>query len=272
MTIQGWDSPAAVGDFMLPHLFDRPVSLVRCPTGKPQDCFFQRHAFKGMPPSVEVFETQNSGEEDRTYLAVQDAKGFLALAQFGVVEFHTWGTHVKHLEKPDRVVFDLDPGDGIGWREIVEAAVHIRGDLEGRGLVPFIKTSGGKGLHIVVPIKPKLGWKQVHQATGAIAAELARAAPESFTAQMGAANRKRRIFIDFQRNARSATAAAPYSLRARTNLPASTPIDWQDLESIDAPEDLNYSSLPGLLTTSGDPWALINESARELPAGLRVKS
>ena len=263
---------AAVGDFMLPHLFDRPVSLVRCPTGKPQDCFFQRHAFKGMPPSVEVFETQNSGEEDRTYLAVQDAKGFLALAQFGVVEFHTWGTHVKHLEKPDRVVFDLDPGEGIGWREIVEAAVHIRGDLEGRGLVPFIKTSGGKGLHIVVPIKPKLGWKQVHQATGAIAAELARAAPESFTAQMGAANRKRRIFIDFQRNARSATAAAPYSLRARTNLPASTPIDWQDLESIDAPEDLNYSSLPGLLTTSGDPWALINESARELPAGLRVKS
>ena len=263
---------AAVGDFMLPHLFDRPVSLFRCPTGKVQDCFFQRHAFKGMPPSVEVFETQNSGEEDRTYLAVQDAKGYLALAQFGVVEFHTWGTHLKHLEKPDRVVFDLDPGEGVGWREVVEGAVHIRGLLEGQGLVPFVKTSGGKGLHIVVPIKPKFGWKEVHRATSDIANEIARGAPEAFTAVMGAANRKRRIFIDFQRNARSATAAAPYSLRARTNLPASTPLDWRDLESIDSPEDLNYSSLPGLLTTSGDPWAELNESARELPAKSRSKT
>jgi len=216
-----------------------------------------------------VFETQNSDEEDRTYLTIQDAKGYLALAQFGVVEFHTWGTHKSHLEKPDRIVFDLDPGEGIGWREMVEAAVHVRGELEAIGLVPFVKTSGGKGLHVVVPIKPKLGWKQVHQATSAIAGKLAAAAPGTFTAVMGAANRKRRIFIDFHRNARSATAAAPYSLRARTNLPASTPLDWRDLESIDAPEDLNYSSLPGLLTTSGDPWAEINESARELPAKSR---
>jgi bifunctional non-homologous end joining protein LigD len=262
---------AAVGDFMLPHLFDRPVSLVRCPTGKVADCFFQRHAFKGMPPTVEVFETQNSGEEDRTYLTIEDARGYLALAQFGVVEFHTWGTHKKHLEKPDRVVFDLDPGEGIGWREVVEGAVHIRGVLEAKGLVPFIKTSGGKGLHIVVPIKPKLGWKEVHRATSDIAGEIAKAVPETFTAVMGAANRKRRIFIDFQRNARSATSAAPYTLRARPNLPASTPLDWRDLESIDSPEDLNYSSLPGLLTTSGDPWAEINESARELPAKSRAK-
>ena len=262
---------AAVGDFMLPHLFNRPVSLVRCPTAKIADCFFQRHAFKGMPPSVEVFETQNSGEEDRTYLTVEDAKGYLALAQFGVVEFHTWGTHRSHLEKPDRVVFDLDPGEGIGWREVVEAAIHIRGALEAKELIPFIKTSGGKGLHVVVPIKPRLGWKEVHRATSDIAGEIARAAPETFTDVMGAANRKRRIFIDFQRNARSATSVAPYSLRARPNLPASTPLDWRDLESIDSPEDLNYSSLPGLLTTSGDPWAEINESARELPAKLRAK-
>jgi len=262
---------AAVGDFMLPHLLDRPVSLVRCPTALVKDCFFQRHAFKGMPPSVEVFETQNSDEEDRTYLTIEDAKGYLALAQFGVVEFHTWGTHRKHLEKPDRVVFDLDPGEGIGWREVVEAAVHIRGVLEGKGLVPFIKTSGGKGLHIVVPIRPKLGWKEVHRATSEIANAIARGAPEAFTAVMGAANRKKRIFIDFQRNARSATSAAPYSLRARPGLPASTPLGWRDLESIDSPADLNYSSLPALLTTTGDPWAEINESARDLPATLRAK-
>ena len=261
---------AAVGDYMLPHLFNRPVSLVRCPTGKPADCFFQRHAFKGMPPSVEVFETQNSDEDDRTYLTLEDARGYLALAQFGVVEFHTWGTHRSHLEKPDRIVFDLDPGEGIGWREVVEAAVHVGNELRQLGLVPFVKTTGGKGLHVNVPLKPKLSWKQIHAATGAIAANIAKTAPDTFTTTMGASNRKRRIFIDFHRNARSATAAAPYTLRARPHLPASTPLDWADLESIDAPEDLNYSSLPGLLTISGDPWSDINKSARELSASLRV--
>jgi bifunctional non-homologous end joining protein LigD len=260
---------AAVGDYMLPHLFNRPVSLVRCPTGKPEDCFFQRHAFKGMPPTINVFETQNSEEEDRTYLTVEDARGYLALAQFGVVEFHAWGTHLKHLEKPDRVTFDLDPGEGIAWREIVEAAVHIKAELESVGLVTFIKTSGGKGLHLVVPIKPKLTWKQVHTATGDIAAALAATAPSTFVTMIGEKNRKRRILIDIHRNARSATAVSPYSLRARTNLPASTPLDWRDLESIDAPDDLNYSTLPGLLTTSGDPWAEINQSARDLPASSR---
>lgn len=261
---------AAVGDFMLPHLFNRPVSLFRCPTGLPKDCFFQRHAFKGMPQSINVFETQNSDEEDKTYLTIEDAKGYLALAQFGVVEFHAWGSHLTHLEKPDRVTFDLDPGEGIEFREVVEAAVHLRGQLEAFGLVPFVKTSGGKGLHLVVPIEPKQTWKQVHAVTGEMAATMAKTAPDTFVTTIGAQNRKRRILIDIHRNARSATAVSPYSLRARTNMPASTPLDWRDLESIDAPVDLNYSTLPGLLTTSGDPWAEINESARPLPASSKA--
>jgi DNA ligase D len=256
---------AAVGDFMLPHLFNRPVSLFRCPTGLPKDCFFQRHAFKGMPASINVFETQNSDEEDKTYLTIEDAKGYLALAQFGVVEFHAWGSHLTHLDKPDRVTFDLDPGEGIEFREVVEAAVHVRGELETLGLVPFVKTSGGKGLHVVVPIEPRQTWKQVHAVTGEMAAAIAKTAPDTFVTTIGAQNRKRRILIDIHRNARSATAVSPYSLRARTNMPASTPLDWRDLESIDAPVDLNYSTLPGLLTTSGDPWAEINEFARDLP-------
>ncbi len=261
---------AAVGDFMLPHLFNRPVSLFRCPTGLSKDCFFQRHAFKGMPKSINVFETQNSDEEDKTYLTIEDAKGYLALAQFGVVEFHAWGSHLTHLDKPDRVTFDLDPGEGIEFREVVEAAVHLRGELEAFGLVPFVKTSGGKGLHLVVPIEPKQTWKQVHAVTGEMAATMAKTAPDTFVTTIGAQNRKRRILIDIHRNARSATAVSPYSLRARTNMPASTPLDWRDLESIDAPVDLNYSTLPGLLTTSGDPWAEINESARPLPASSKA--
>jgi bifunctional non-homologous end joining protein LigD len=257
---------AAVGDFMLPHLFSRPVSLFRCPTGLVKDCFFQRHAFKGMPAGIHVFETQNSGEEDKTYLTVEDARGYLALAQFGVIEFHAWGTHLDHLEQPDRVTFDLDPGEGVEFREVVEAAVHLKGELEALGLVPFVKTSGGKGIHLVVPITPKLNWKQVHEVTGDIATALAKTAPDTFVTVIGEKNRKRRILIDIHRNARSATAVSPYSLRARTGMPASTPLDWRDLESIDAPVDLNYSTLPGLLTTTGDPWAGINEFARDLPA------
>ncbi|RJT36391.1 DNA ligase D [Mesorhizobium waimense] len=256
---------ALVGDFMLPHIIGRPVSLVRCPTGLPKDCFFQRHAFTGMPPSVAVFESINSEGETKTYLSVEDAKGYLALAQFGVVEFHTWGTHRTKLDKPDQIVFDLDPGEGIAWREVVEAAVHIKGGLEALGLVPFAKTSGGSGIHITVPVTQKQNWKKLHQATSAISTHLASTAPDTFTTTMGKENRKRRIFIDYHRNARGHTSAAPYSLRARTNLPASTPVSWTDLESIDAPQDLNYASLPGLLATSGDPWAEIDEFARDLP-------
>jgi bifunctional non-homologous end joining protein LigD len=255
---------AQVGDFMLPHIMGRPVSLVRCPTGKPEDCFFQRHAFPGMPSSVSTFRSGNSEDDAKPYLSVKHAKGYLALAQFGVVEFHVWGTTVKRLEKPDRIVFDLDPGEGIEWREIVEAAIHIKAELEALDLVPFVKTSGGKGLHITVPIKPKLDWKSVHARSGAVAAAVAATAPGTFTTAMGKKHRKRRIFIDVHRNARSATAVAPYSLRARPHLPASTPLHWRDLETIDAPEDLNYSSLPGLLTGSGDPWGSMSDFAREL--------
>ena len=257
---------AAIGDFMLPHLFNRPVSLYRCPTKSIADCFFQRHAFKGMPPTIKVFDIKNSDDENKSYISVEDAKGYLALAQFGVIEFHAWGTHEVHLEKPDRIIFDLDPGEGMEWREVCSAAVHLQGEIAAMGLVPYVKTSGGKGLHIVVPIKPKLQWKQVHAATSKIASALAKTGPDTFVTVMGERNRKRRIFIDFHRNARSATAVAAYSLRARPHLPASTPIAWADLESIDSPEDLNYSSLPALLTTTGDPWADINASARDLPA------
>lgn len=262
---------AAVGDFMLPHLFGRPVSLVRCPTGKAADCFFQRHAFVGMPAGVEGFAVENSEGEAKTYLSVETVKGYLALAQFGVVEFHTWGCRRADLDHADRVVFDLDPGEGVAWREVVEAAVHVREALAALGLVGFAKTTGGKGVHVVVPVTPRLDWKAVHAATGEIAAGIAAGAPETFTTVMGPENRKRRIFIDFHRNARSATAVAPYSLRARNNLPASAPLTWETLENVDAPEDLNYSSLPGLVAASGDPWAGIDAAARDLPVPKRVQ-
>ncbi|MBI4923305.1 MAG: DNA ligase D [Devosia nanyangense] len=262
---------AAVGDFMLPHIFGRPVSLVRSPSGRLDDIFFQRHPFTGMPPTIGSFETMSSDEgELKKYISIEDAKGYLALAQFGVIEFHAWGCHWKTaLEKPDRVIFDLDPGEGIKFRQIVEAAVFVREFLEGLGLTPYVKTSGGKGLHVVVPLKPKLDWKKTHAATGEIATRIAKAAPETFVVNMAKDKRTRRIFIDFHRNYRGATAVAPYSLRARANLPASTPVNWSDLRSIDAPEDLNYSTLPGILNISGDPWAAMDQDAADLSAALK---
>ena len=262
---------AAVGDFMLPHIFGRPVSLVRSPSGRLDDIFFQRHPFTGMPPSIGSFETMSSEEgEVKKYISIEDAKGYLALAQFGVIEFHAWGCHWKNaLEKPDRVIFDLDPGEGIKFKQIVEAAFFVREYLEGIGLTPYVKTSGGKGLHVVVPLKPKLDWKKTHAATGEIATRIAKAAPETFVVNMAKDKRTKRIFIDFHRNYRGATAVAPYSLRARANLPASTPVNWNDLRSIDAPEDLNYSTLPGILNISGDPWAAMDQDAGNLSAALK---
>ncbi len=262
---------AAVGDFMLPHIFGRPVSLVRSPSGQISDLFFQRHPFGGMPPSIGTFETMSSEEgELKKYISVDDAKGYLALAQFGVIEFHAWGCHWREaLEKPDRIIFDLDPGEGIKFKQTIEAAFFVKDYLEGIGLTPYVKTSGGKGLHVVVPLKPKLDWKKVHAGTGEIAAGIAKAAPETFVVNMAKNVRNRRIFIDFHRNYRGATAASPYTLRAKTNLPASTPVNWSDLRSIDAPEDLNYSTLPGILNISGDPWAAMDQDAADFAAVLK---
>jgi DNA ligase D len=263
---------AQVGDFMLPHIFGRPVSLVRSPSGKADDLFFQRHPFHGMPKSMATFKTMSSEDgETRTYIAVDDTKAYVALAQYGVIEFHAWNCHYKTLETPDQVIFDLDPGEGIKWKQIVEAATFVRGYLERLKLTPFVKTSGGKGIHVVVPIKPDLDWKKVHGGTGEIAAGIAKAAPETFVVNMAKAKRSRRIFIDFHRNGRLATAVAPYSLRARANLPASTPVNWGDLHSIDAPEDLNYSTLPGILDKSGDPWAAMDQAAGDLAAALKLQ-
>lgn len=262
---------AAVGDFMLPHIFGRPVSLVRSPSGKLDDIFFQRHPFMGMPTTMGTFETTTSDEsEDRKYISVEDAKGYLALAQFGVIEFHAWGCNWHEaLEKPDRVIFDLDPGEGIRFKQIVDAAFFVREFLEGIGLTPYVKTSGGKGLHVVVPLKPKLDWKKAHTATGEIAARIAKWAPETFVVNMSKEKRQRRIFIDFHRNARSATAVAPYSLRAKPNLPASTPLLWDDLRSVSAPEDLNYSTVPAIVAASGDPWAEMEKDAGDLAAAVK---
>jgi bifunctional non-homologous end joining protein LigD len=257
---------ARVGDWMLPELVNRPVSLVRCPSGKSADCFFQRHAMTGMPEMIRTIPLREEGSKKRAdYLYIEDARGLLALAQFGAVEFHSWGCRVDQPERPDRIVFDLDPDEGLPWREVVSAARHVADLLRGLGLVPFLKTTGGKGLHVVVPIARRQGWPEVRRFCEAFARQQAEQAPKRFTANMAKRERRGRIYLDYLRNARSATAVAAYSLRARQGLPASVPLAWDELGAIDDPADLNYATVPQRLEAAvADPWAGIDQAARAL--------
>jgi DNA ligase D len=263
---------ARVGDWMLPELLNRPVSLVRCPTGRVEDTFFQRHAIVGMPEVVKTIPLKEGKGRTGEYLYLEDARGLLSLAQFGAVEFHSWGCRVDKPEQPDRIVFDLDPDEGLPWREVTDAAFEVRAALQDLGLVPFLKTTGGKGLHVVVPLLRRQGWEPVRRFCEAFARAMATAAPRRFTANMAKAQRRGRIYLDYLRNVRGATAVAPYSLRARPGVPASTPLAWEELSQVDDPADLNYATVPERLASGHvDPWAGIDRSARALTRAIERK-
>jgi bifunctional non-homologous end joining protein LigD len=266
---------ARVGDWMLPELTRRPVSLVRCPLGQVKDCFFQRHALSGMPEVVRTIPLAEQGSDEKAdYLYVEDARGLLSLAQFGAVEFHSWGCRVDQPERPDRLVLDLDPDESLPWREVADAAVEVRDALAAMGLVPFLKTTGGKGLHVVVPIQRRRSWAEVAAFCEGFAREMAAKAPRRFTANMAKAHRRGRIYLDYLRNQRSATAVAAYSLRARPGVPASTPLAWEELGRLDDPADLNWASVPERVERNdfADPWAALDSSARALPKPARGRN
>jgi bifunctional non-homologous end joining protein LigD len=264
---------AAVGDWMLPELLRRPVSLVRCPTGEQASCFFQRHASPGMPPSVKKIPLREQSTRKRAdYVFIDDARGFLGLAQFGTVEFHPWGCRVDKPETPDRMIFDLDPDEALRWREVVEAGVRVHDALEAVGLAAFVKTTGGKGIHVVVPLVPARLWEAVFHFSRALAVRLAETDPRRFTANMAKASRRGRIFIDFHRNRRSSTAVAAYSLRAKPGAPVSTPLSWQELGELDDPRELDWSSVPKrLLERHADPWQDMDKAAGSITTELEAR-
>jgi DNA ligase D len=267
---------ASVGDWMLPELLQRPVSLVRCPTGEQASCFFQRHASPGMPPSVKSIALDGSAEEHAEYIFIDDTRGFLGLCQFGTVEFHPWGCRVDEPERPDRMIFDLDPDEDLRWRDVVDAGFHVREALAALGLQSFVKTTGGKGVHIIVPLLRQHTWGTVFRFSRAFVEELAASAPQRFTANMAKRSRRGRVFVDYHRNRRGATAVAAYSLRARSGAPASTPLSWQALREIDDPRDLDWSSVPKRLVEAyADPWQDMDAAAvcitRELETQVGIK-
>ena len=268
---------ASVGDWMLPELLQRPVSLVRCPTGEQASCFFQRHASPGMPSSVRSIPLrERSAEEHAEYIFIDDTRGFLGLCQFGTVEFHPWGCRVDQPERPDRMIFDLDPDEDLRWRDVVDASFHVRDDIEALGWKSFVKTTGGKGVHIVVPLVRRHTWETVFRFSRAFVERLSSTAPQHFTANMAKRSRRGRVFVDYHRNRRGSTAVAAFSLRARPGAPASTPLSWQALKEIDDPRDLDWSNVPKrLVEAHADPWQDMDAAAvcitRELEAQVGIK-
>jgi bifunctional non-homologous end joining protein LigD len=245
-----------IWDWMRPHVVGRPLALVRCPEGAAAECFFQKHASAGIERKWLHFVREPDGDE---VITIDDLDGLISLAQAGVLEIHTRGTTADRLETCDRMVFDLDPGPGITWSDLVRAAREVRQRLDDVHLVSFLKTSGGKGLHVVVPIKAT-PWEPAKDFARSIAEAMTADDPSRYTATVKKSARQKRIFVDYLRNSREATAVAPYSTRARPGAPVSTPISWEELGSQTGADRYTVRNLrQRLAKLRRDPWADIGK-------------
>ena len=243
----------AVGERLLPHVKDRPLSLVRCPDGAEGECFYQRHLMMGRSPGhLQTVRRERSSKGAYIYAATLDA--VVSAVQNGAIEFHTWGATVPDIQHPDRITMDLDPDEKLPWRTLVEGTLLTKQLLDGLNLVSFLKTTGGKGLHVVAPLEPKLGWDEVKEFTRRIAEMLARARPDLFTAKISKQRRPGKIFVDYLRNSQSASAVAAFSPRARPGAGVSVPLAWDELEAkTDLRARFNVRNVAARVKE--DPWA-----------------
>ena len=255
----------SVAKWLLPELAGRPLSLVRCPGGTKGDCFFQKHHADSLGDHVHaVALEQKSGREQ--YLYVDDIEGVIDLVQMNTLEFHPWGSRVDAPEQPDRMVFDLDPGEGVRWPAVVAAARDVRGQLRRAGLQSFVRLTGGKGLHVVVPIARGPSWDEVRGFCDAFADAMAERAPERYVATMSKAKRPGKIFIDWLRNARGSTSVASWSLRARKGAPVAVPLRWDDLGRVGKPPAFDLAAARQRATRlRKDPWEGFDELQQSLP-------
>lgn len=248
-----------------PFIVDRPLALLRCPDGIAGPRFFQKHAWRGINRNIHQMQDpkDKSGEP---LLRILDVDGVMALVQSGVLEIHPWGTTTKHWEKPDMITMDLDPGDDVEWAMVVDAAIELKERIEKAGLSAFVKTSGGKGLHVVAPLEPKAGWTAVKAFAKKLAVDMAKDDPERYLAVATKAKRRGRIFIDYLRNGRGSTAVAPYSTRARPGAAVSMPVEWSELSGDIGPAYFTVANAGTRLSSlKDDPWADFFEAARPLP-------
>ena len=259
----------SVADRLLPHLRNRPVSLVRAPQGIEGPLFFQKHSDAGIPGLTELDPSLWPGHDP--LLAIDSVDGLIGAAQLNVIEFHTWNSTSRRIDQPDRVVFDLDPGEGVTWAHVQEAAVLTRTMLEQLGLQSWIKTSGGKGLHVVVPLAPKLGDETVKAFSRAVVAHMAKTIPQRFVAKSGGSNRVGKIFIDYLRNGHGQTTAAAFSARARPGLGVSVPISWDQVPELKSGAQWTIATAREYLSFEKlDPWADYWTSRQTLTAARKL--
>lgn len=260
---------ADVAPLMLPHLKGRPVSLVRAPEGVGGELFFQKHAQHTELPGVKLLDPALDRDHD-PLLQIDTARGLLSAAQMNTLEFHTWNGTSSKLDTPDRMTFDLDPGEGVGWPHMQEAALLVRTLLDELGLAGFLKTSGGKGLHVVVPIRRQHGWDTVKDFSRAVVAHLAQTIPERFVVKSGPKNRVGKIFVDYLRNGFGATTVSAWSVRARPGLGVSVPVGWDELPELTAGAQWTLADARTRFETGNAPWEGMERARKGLAGPMKV--
>jgi bifunctional non-homologous end joining protein LigD len=251
------DYYAAVAPIMLPWVGSRPMSLVRCPQGRAKKCFFQKHDAGSFGNTVKHVGIAEKDGHEEPYLYIDTADGVLTCVQMGTIEFHGWGSRIEDVEKADRLVFDLDPDEGLDFEAVRKAAFHFRDILKSIGLETFPMVTGGKGIHVIAPLVPKAEWPEVKDFAHRLAQAVAQNDPANFTAALPKAQRKGRIFVDYLRNQRGATAVMPYGVRARPEAPVAAPITWKEMATIDKPSHFHI----------GDAKELVKRAASKALAG-----
>lgn len=237
----------AVASIMLPWAGSRPISLVRCPQGRAKKCFFQKHDAGSFGDTVHHVGILERDGHEEPYLYIDTPDGLMTCMQMGTIEFHGWGARIEDVEKADRLVFDLDPDEGLDFETVRAAAFHFRDILKSIGLETFPMLTGGKGVHVIAPLVPRAEWPEVKDFAHRLAQAVAQSDPANFTAALPKAQRKGRIFVDYLRNQRGATAVMPYSARAREQAPVAAPITWKEMETIDKPSHFHVGDAKELL-------------------------
>ncbi|MFO1125395.1 MAG: DNA ligase D [Methylocystis sp.] len=265
------DYYSEVWRYIAPFIVNRPLALLRCPSGVDGEKFFQKHAWKGIDPHIALIHDPKESE-DEPLLSIKDLDGLIALVQAAALEIHPWGSTASDWERPDVIIMDLDPGEEVMWESVIAAAEETRDRLQSLGLSAFVKTSGGKGLHVMAPVIPKAEWPQVKAFTKSIADAMAKDSPSKFVSTIAKSKRRGKILIDYLRNQRGATAVAPYSTRARPGAPVSVPLAWDELSPAIGPAYFTIAkTLARLDSLKADPWADFRQAAAAIETGKPVR-
>ncbi len=244
-----------VAKWILPYILKRPLTLLRCPNGQKKKCFYQRH-LTTKTKNLYGIKLNDKTEKSEPYLYIKDKLGLMALIQLGVLEIHPWASQIDKIEKPDFITFDLDPGSNIEWKKVIETAFLVKDHLQKLNLKSFVKTTGSKGLHVVVPIKRLYSWDKVKVFAHTFVKYLAMQNPQLIIANMNKTKRKGKIFVDYLRNQRGASSIAPYSTRIKQNASVATPLSWDELGVRIKSDTFTVKNLPQRLTKlKHDPWA-----------------